>query len=63
MSRAGGLLVWLDACCRELVTVLALDEIFCHHRPILVGVEPHADVTRGMKVRPVGYTEKLRAGR
>jgi hypothetical protein len=38
--RASGLLARLDAACRDLVTALCLDEIFCHHQPILVGVEP-----------------------
>jgi hypothetical protein len=40
--RAAGLLARLDACCRNLVAALCLDEIYCHRRPILVGVEPHS---------------------
>jgi hypothetical protein len=40
--RATGLLARLDAACRDLVTALCLDEIFCRRRPILVGVEPQS---------------------
>jgi hypothetical protein len=37
---AGHVLKTLDARCRALVLVGCLDEIFFHHRPVLVGVEP-----------------------
>ena len=36
---AGGVLKFLDARCQVLVLVGCLDEIFCHGRPVLVGVE------------------------
>jgi hypothetical protein len=38
--RAGHVLTALDAACRPRVEVLALDEIFFHRQPCLVGVEP-----------------------
>lgn len=41
-QRAGRVLAVLDQACRWLVGPLCLDEIFCHRRPILVGVEPHS---------------------
>lgn len=41
-ARASRLLLVLDRACRGLVRVLCLDEIFCHRRPVLVGVEPHS---------------------
>ena len=50
----------LDDACRSLVTTLCLDEIYCHHRPILVGVEPHslacvvARRARGLHRRDLG---------
>jgi hypothetical protein len=40
--RAGALLARLDDSCRALVTTVCLDEIYCHRRPILVGVEPRS---------------------
>jgi hypothetical protein len=40
--RAGAVLTRLDDACRSLVTAVCLDEIYCHHRPILVGVEPRS---------------------
>ena len=41
-QRAGAVLTRLDDACRSLVTTVCLDEIYCHHRPILVGVEPRS---------------------
>jgi hypothetical protein len=41
-ARAGRLLQVLDQACRGLVQKLCLDEIFCHRRPLLIGVEPHS---------------------
>jgi hypothetical protein len=32
----------LDAACVPRVHELCLDEVFCHRRPVLVGVEPHS---------------------
>jgi hypothetical protein len=39
-GAAGRVLKLLDARCRALILVGCLDEIFCHGRPVLVGVEP-----------------------
>jgi hypothetical protein len=39
---AGVVLKRLDGCCRMLVLVGCLDEIFFHRRPVLVGIEPHS---------------------
>jgi hypothetical protein len=39
---AGRLLARLDRACRGLVLCLALDEIFCRRRPVLMGIEPHS---------------------
>jgi hypothetical protein len=41
-AQAGRVLAVLDAGCRPLVQDLGLDEIFCHRRPVLMGVEPHS---------------------
>jgi hypothetical protein len=41
-TRASRLLQVLDAACRCLVSQLCLDEIFCHRKPVLIGVEPHS---------------------
>ena len=43
-TAAGVVLKRLDGCCRVLVLVGCLDEIFFHRRPVLVGVEPHSMV-------------------
>jgi hypothetical protein len=43
-TAAGRVLQRLDRAGRTLVLVGCLDEIFFHHRPILVGVEPHSMV-------------------
>jgi len=40
--RAGPVLAALDAACPPVVRELCLDEIFCHRRPVLIGVEPHS---------------------
>jgi hypothetical protein len=40
--RAGAVLAVLDRACRGLVGCLALDEIFFHRRPVLMGIEPHS---------------------
>jgi hypothetical protein len=40
--QAGRVLAVLDEACVALVRRLCLDEIFCHRRPVLVGVEPHS---------------------
>jgi hypothetical protein len=40
--QAGRVLAVLDEACAALVRRLCLDEIFCHRRPVLVGVEPHS---------------------
>lgn len=41
-ARAGRLLSVLDRACQALVRTLALDEIFLHRQPVLMGVEPHS---------------------
>jgi hypothetical protein len=41
---AGVVLKRLDQCCRLLVLVGCLDEIFFHRRPVLVGIEPQSMV-------------------
>jgi hypothetical protein len=41
-ERAGGILAVLDQACQALVMILCLDEIFFHHDPVLVAVEPHS---------------------
>src|SRR5262249_37339852 len=41
-AQASRLLRVLDQACRGLVQALCLDEIFCHRKPVLVGVEPHS---------------------
>ena len=43
-KAAGVVLKRLDGCCRLLVLVGCLDEIFFHRRPVLVGIEPHSMV-------------------
>jgi hypothetical protein len=40
--QAGRVLAVLDQACAVLVRRLCLDEIFCHGRPVLVGVEPYS---------------------
>jgi hypothetical protein len=39
-QQSRGILEVLDRACQGLVLVLCLDEIFFHHEPILMGVEP-----------------------
>src|SRR5262245_57323428 len=41
-ARASQVLATLDRACQPLVQTLCLDEIFCHRRPVLMGVEPHS---------------------
>lgn len=41
-GRASAVLAVLDRACRSLVVCLALDEIFCRRRPVLMAVEPHS---------------------
>ena len=41
-AQAGSVLEVLDAACVPPVQELCLDEIFCHRRPVLIGVEPHS---------------------
>jgi hypothetical protein len=41
-ARAGRLLQVLDSACGGLVGRLCLDEIFCHRKAVLIGVEPHS---------------------
>jgi hypothetical protein len=41
-AQAGRVLQVLDAACRRLVSKLCLDEIFCHRKAVLIGVEPHS---------------------
>jgi hypothetical protein len=41
-ARASPVLACLDRACQPLVETLCLDEIFCHRRPVLMGVEPHS---------------------
>jgi len=41
-ERAGGILAVLDRACQVGVMLLCLDEIFFHHDPVLVAVEPHS---------------------
>ena len=43
-KAAGAVLKRLDGCCRLLVLVGCLDEIFFHRRPVLVGTEPQSMV-------------------
>ena len=43
-KAAGVVLKRLDGCCRLLVLVGCLDEIFFHRRPVLVGIEPQSMV-------------------
>jgi hypothetical protein len=43
-KAAGEVLKQLDYCCKTLVLVGCLDEIFFHGRPVLVGVEPRSMV-------------------
>jgi hypothetical protein len=40
--QAGRVLAVLDEACAGLTRQLCLDEIFCHRRPVLIGVEPHS---------------------
>jgi hypothetical protein len=40
--RASRVLAVLDTACRSLVRCLCLDEIFFHHKPVLMAVEPHS---------------------
>jgi hypothetical protein len=40
--QAGRVLAVLDKACVALARQLCLDEIYCHRRPVLVGVEPHS---------------------
>src|SRR2546430_17626171 len=41
-ERAGGILAVLDRACQVGVMLRCLDEIFFHHDPVLVAVEPHS---------------------
>ena len=41
-KAAGAVLKRLDGCCRVLVLVGCLDEIFFHRRPVLVGIDPQS---------------------
>jgi hypothetical protein len=41
-QQAGRVLHELDQACQPVVSQLCLDEIFCHHQPLLIGVEPHS---------------------
>jgi hypothetical protein len=41
-AQATRLLRVLDPACRGLVQTLCLDEIFCHRKAVLIGVEPHS---------------------
>ena len=41
-KRAGGIFAVLDWACEVGVLILCLDEIFFHHDPVLVAVEPHS---------------------
>ena len=41
-EQAGPVLEALDTACVPRVRELCLDEVFCHRRPVLVGVEPHS---------------------
>lgn len=61
-ARAGGILAVLDRACQALVMMVCLEEIFFHHDPVLVAVEPHSmawvagprgpDRTRGRRGAP-----------
>src|SRR2546430_16483525 len=41
-ERAGGILAVLDRACQVGVMLRWVDEIFFHHDPVLVAVEPHS---------------------
>jgi hypothetical protein len=43
-GNAAGVVLKLDHCCRVLVLMGCLDEIFFQGRPVLVGIEPHSMV-------------------
>ena len=41
-AQAGRILVVLDLACQARVRVLCLDEIFLHHKPVLMAIEPES---------------------